>query len=61
MAVMQFCWLRKPRAVYFTHGILAFNASLTALVIPCCRQLRMFSSRHCQLVGPTTKKRRGIE
>lgn len=33
MALMKFCLLRKPRAAYFTHWILALMDSLEALVI----------------------------
>jgi hypothetical protein len=32
MACTKFCLLRKPRAVYFTHWILALMDSLAALV-----------------------------
>ena len=33
MAVLKLSWLRKPRAVYFTHWIFEFRLSLNALVI----------------------------
>ena len=36
---------RKPRAVYFTHWILALMDSLAALVIRCRRYVMMFSNR----------------
>jgi hypothetical protein len=35
---MKFCLLRKPRAVYFTHWILALMDSLLALVMWCLRR-----------------------
>src|ERR1700730_17773817 len=46
---MKFCLFRKPRAVYFTHWILALMDSLAALVIRCRRYVMMFSNRRLSI------------